>query len=602
MTANDAEHAAPSARQRTRRQSARWFFLVQSVAYPVGIVVLPWYLPFHLLWILAEFVLSLLALRLLGRYTGTKLARAQRKGQRSPAHDVAPNEIRAFEKRITAASDRFTPQQLRLFAVSMLNPADFRRRLTDQCETKQRVIEHRVCIEFDLDPTLGPLALPSTDQGSYAEAVGALSNNATVRESDQGQSSSVKFLAIMIARKGELHDNCKLADGDGRALPALSYREYRVLMGLTLRSLLKSAFKGQGIPSEVIELEQTYFELLLQHGVITDKHGAGSSNRRTTKARIADAVARLESLKHKTEYSSDSADIDMIVRLVRIVAENYAIVAALPSNTPNRFFTTYEYTELPSLEYKKSLRQQLRLLLGARPVFLRLSAANAMTCQSYHLVVSAPDDLYVGDFEAPCVADGQIPTDSRVDYHRVRGRRGQHYFHLYSRIGRDRATDPSLLNVDVKFFEVPPGTVGRAAISALACALTCIGVSVATTHAIAEVDSNIAGILLTLPSIAAVWLGFEGRQSRLLEGTLTARLSLVATFMTSLAAGVLLMMQKSGFVNDNAGGPPSVFWLILSGFAAINAAMTCGTYWERVNHYREISRRPAEQSSVILAN
>lgn len=576
----------------------RWLFLAQSVAYPAGAVVLPWYLHIGWLWIPLGILITILALRLLGRYTTAKLARAERKGRRLPSHDVAPNEILAFEKRITDASGRFSPEQLYLFAASILDPAALRRRITDHCDTRQRVIEHEVCIEFDLDPTFGPLHLSSAEKAAAKDALPA---------GGAAESGDSRFLAIMLSPKGDLHDNCRVVDGDNHILPALSYREYRVLMGLTLRSLLKSAFSNGKISDKAIELERSYFELLIQHGIIAKGDGVDAANisansyPRTTDKRIEDVVYDLEALKQDGDSVLNVEYIDMIIKLVPVIAKKYAVVVAFPDSHSDRFFATYSYTEIPSLDYDPSVRQKLRMLLGARPVFLRLSAANAATCQSYHLVVSAPDDLYVGDFDAPCVTGGQIPTDSRVDYHRVRGRRGQHYFHLYTRMGRGNDADLSLLKVDVKFFEVPPGSVGRAAISALACALTCIGVSITTTHSIGTVDSNLAGILLTIPSAAAVWLGFETRPSRLLEGTLAARLSLVATFTTSLAAGVLLMLQKAGFITGTSGGSPSIFWLTISGFAAVNAAMTCGIYWERVSHYRTIAMRPAEQSSVILA-
>src|SRR5262249_52271120 len=146
--------------------------------------------------------------------------------------------------------------QLGLFATSILYPATLRRRLTDRYQPGRRVLDRRVFIEFDMDPVLGPHVELADDDAGLAALLGHSSPN-----------GDTTFIAVMLPPEGQVHDRNQILDGDGRALPALSYQEYRVLAGLTFRSLFRSAFGGH-IPDDAAELELRFLELLLQYGII----------------------------------------------------------------------------------------------------------------------------------------------------------------------------------------------------------------------------------------------------------------------------------------------------------------------------------------------
>jgi hypothetical protein len=563
-----------------------------AIILPAVMVLAPGFHRWPYWWLcpLGEGVLLFLMFRLLGSFTARRLSVALVKGpRRNPARHVSSDELEAFQKRLaTAAAKReFSAEQLGLFASSILHPAACRRRLTDHFTPGRRVLERQVLIEFDMDSALDPYPSPE-EPATRAPAEQRLDSE---REP--------KYVAIMLPRKGDLHDNARVTDADGRALPALSYQEYRLLMALTLRGLLSAAFNRR-LTAEARRVESKYLQLLLQYGV--------AEATVTTPERVAEVKATL------TELAQGLPDqrarcLTALSSLIDIIATHYAVVVALPADTPPRFFVSCTFTEIPSLK-DQGLRAACRILLGARPISLQVSAANAATCQSYHLEISAPDEVYVGDFSAPfqeTPADNQISPDSKVSYHRIRGRRGQNYFHLYSRVGQ--APDLERLKLQVKFFEVPPGSIGRAAIAAIACLLTCLSVAAATANPTNDIDGNVAAFLLAIPGIAAVWMGFEVSQPRLLEGTLAARVSLIVTFAMSVASGVLLLFEKVNTVTAGAEGevlvasqPPHILWLIIAAVAAVNAAVTCAFCWERTTYYRALITRPAENSSVMLAS
>lgn len=585
--------------------------LVTAILLPIGIVTAPWYLYSHfssaiangLMIIAIELFLLFVASRQLGKYSERKLSSVISKAPRELSRDISPNELKTFQDQINAeiASPRFSEAQLNLFAVSIADPAVLRRRVTDVFSTRSRTLDSKMIIEFDLN---APLISDSTGSNSARDEDDKPEATTFFKRLGDGP----RLLAILMPRKGHLHDNSRITDGGGRLISALAYKEYRVLMGLTLRRLLISAFgKYEQVPDEVWNFESDYLELLLQYGVIKD--GA-----RPTTTRITEVLQKFKTLERVVPEEGKQY-FELLMRLVQTVAVNYAVVAVVPSDVPARFFLIYESTEIPGLQYPKktfkTVGASLRTMLGAKPSSLRVSAANAMTCQSYHLIASTPEDQYLADLDAPFISrrPDQVQTDSRVSYYRVRGRRGQHYFHLYSRLGGD--AKPSGLRMDLRFAEVPPGSIGRAAVSALACFITCAAVAYISAlpssnvdgRLISAVDSNVAVFLLALPGIAAVWLGFEGGESRLFGGAFAAKVSLVLTFVLSVSASILLLFQKAEVIAQVSPGEivrPHLLWLVLVAVAAANAAMLMGLLWERAKYYRTVATRSTTESSFAF--
>jgi hypothetical protein len=223
-------------------------------------------------------------------------------------------------------------------------------------------------------------------------------------------------------------------------------------------------------------------------------------------------------------------------------------------------------------------------------------------------LVTAPDDLYLADFDISTIrnhANEAGQTEARLEpYWRVRGRRGQNYFHLYSR--GVHTTEPEKLRAQVKFFEVPPGSIARAGIAAAAAFIVVAATGWLVTQApsIDTIDTQIAAFLLALPGLAAAWVGFESRPSALLEGTLAARVSLGVTFLLSLAASILLLLERSHVspIYVTRYFAPLMLessWSILICIAAIHAGAVASIWWSRNRFYTNICVKSVGESAVV---
>src|SRR5260370_10955851 len=198
-------------------------------------------------------------------------------------------------------------------------------------------------------------------------------------------------------------------------------------------------------------------------------------------------------------------------------------------------------------------RAWLRILLGARPISVTVSLDNAWTCQSYHVRVDAPEGLYLanqvliaskkylGLTEEKYKAKG-APTSA---HYRFRRRLGQSYAHFYGRFFPSPLPGERRPKLRLEFYEVPPGSVFRAAVASAACLILVwvVGFVISRTT---DPGSDVPAWLLVFPGVAASWLGFDAPTGRLFEGTLASRLSLVATTVISVSASGLFVLNRSG--------------------------------------------------------
>jgi hypothetical protein len=106
--------------------------------------------------------------------------------------------------------------------------------------------------------------------------------------------------------------------------------------------------------------------------------------------------------------------------------------------------------------------------------------------------------------------------------------------------------------------------------------------------------------LLVFPAIAAAWLGFEGTSiRRLLEGTLTARISLLVTALASIAGTGLFMIFKANLNYLHWSNPyqlrilgtQSLSWTLLTLVSGLNALITAYIYLARSWEFTHLSTR-----------
>ncbi|MGH3546865.1 MAG: hypothetical protein ACRDQU_01795 [Pseudonocardiaceae bacterium] len=421
-------------------------------------------------------------------------------------------------------------RQAKIFAMSLLKPAELKQRLVETYEPGRRTLFQHVSIEVQI-----PSRLNKDDTSNPADPI---------------------YFPVLVPIKGKFQDNFSLFGADGTAIPVLSYREYLELAATTLRLLLATAYDSRApflLPSHVIKVEHAALS-----GIVHRRQPDGSIPWAKGWKRILTTPPRDEKGRIARDIAAEFA---------RRLTQHYAIVAIVQPDEQGRFLLKYEQTLIPELEIS-SFRHRLGIFLGARPIDLTLSLDSASTCQSYHMRVMGGDGLYVGDQQlidaekTLRVAKKQSPAPTNL---RFRKRLGQSYSHFYARFFPQPAVGERP-RIRFRYFEVPPGSALRAAVSAIAALALIVMVGIINSRN-PDPGTDAPAFLLAFPAAAATWLGFDTPTRRLLEGTLSARLTLIWTVTLSVFASGLYMAHRA--FAEHPDGPYTVHWYRLPNQASI---------------------------------
>ena len=566
-------------------------FLLLTLA-PIAVILHSFYT-----WLPADHYLvalpliALLWLRTAVSTSAKKLLFGKSKGRRNFAGRIDEEQLDYLREHINDEDDRMSAAHIRQFALSVLATQTIRRRVTDEYSAGRRTLTKKVVLELDHRVLTRP--------------------DNSARQRRRPDTSRDIVVAMTLPHKGALYDQLEITDGEGKILPSLSHLEYRMLATRTLRVLLRAALHGGRMTEQARRAESLALREIIRFAGVERMQGESRSN---FAVRVADLKARKNAAYDAIREikGADPRYLDLAIEFTAKLAGNYAIVVLAPAAELQRSVIVYTREIIPDLQVARfttldGVRERIRMYLGTRPNSLVVSARNAVSCQSYHLVVKSSPDLFLGDFDTSSIRTSAHRGDSGkrlAPYWRVRGRRGQDYFHMYTRALE--SNEGRRLNVRLNFFEVPPGSIGRAALAALAiCLVTMtIGLLVVTGRGLEAVDTPIVSFLLAVPGIAAAWMGFETRNDQLFEGTVVSRLSLVVTFALSFAAAVLLMAQKTGLVPVS---PMRIFvfvrtdpyWSALGVVALIHLATVMSIWWLRNRVYRTLTTRPVGDSAVF---
>lgn len=560
---------------------------------PVAFFLAWWPSLFDIFYVPLAVLFWLIYARALVNTTCRKLFASNRKGHRTFSGDVDEEDIHRLSEYCQQESNIPGADQVSYFARSVLSKRTIRRRVTDEFTPGRRTVTKSVSVEIDLNHNMLPWA---------HHDIGA----------SNGRSEQL-YVALTTIRKGVLYDNLMVQDGNGNVLPSLSHREFRLLAAMTLRSLFRAAFpRHMLLPEAALAAERAALIEILRFARAgsSDELGGEQHARQD-----GDATELMNLMDTIVQLDGARTFLMLAAELVWQLSQSYALVAVAPGrDNSGRFIMRYNRTLIPNLRIAarwelRGLKDRLRMLLGARPVFLAVNARNASTCQSYHLLITAPPELYVGDFNIKPIVEAaeenERDKEQRTEsYWRVRGRRGQHYFHLYTRALRVRNRNPLL--VSVKFFEVPPGSLARAGAAAIATfiATAAVAFAVSSHGNLQNIDGQLAVFLLAAPGIAAAWLGYEARPGVLLDGTLATRLSTVLTFLLAIAGSVVLLLNLAEVyplhhVHLFIGLTWDLSWTLIVVGAFINMMITCYLWWQRTTYYQRIATRSTSESSVI---
>lgn len=464
-----------------------------------------------------------------------------------------------------AMSPQFTTARAQIFTAAVLTPRQFRKRVNESYEVKQRTLHQTISIEARIPTSL----LEKSTSGDYLPI----------------------YFPVVLPNKGRLQDNFTLFSATGERLNCLAYREYLLLATRTARMLTSYANGGD----REGELPPTL------EGVATNatKLMAARLYRGKSVGNLDVPSNWIDPLLVDEKDSHTATAKKSLQALVNVLHQHFAIVAIVKPDEFGRVFVKVEQDVVPDL--KLDVKARLAITLGARPVHLSVGLEQAATCDSYHLHVGATEDLYLGDQRLESCGKTLNDNQETVPHHvRLKPRLGQSYAHLYARHFPTTAPGerPSLR---LQFFERPPGSTLPAAASAFVTFVLVWAIALITKNN-PDPTSDAPAWLLAFPALAAAWLGIEAPSGRLLEGTLAARVSLATTISTCVTAGILFMTHNVYNVDDgytwwSLPFDWSVFWitdiswLALWIVAIFNSTGIIYSYLTRTAYYEYLSSR-----------
>lgn len=546
----------------------------------------------------------------LARLQRARLAHTHTPGQINPVPASAARKLQVD----AGKSKTVKPLQAKVFASAVLWPTDIRQRVVETYIPERNTVKKRVQIEVQLPiydlarkeahapvPRVGhPAAcvlLPgeSGRAGNDTCALVEFLSNESEGPGRLPEELRTVYFPVLIPPKGRLQDNLDIYGPDGMALPVLAYREYLQLTAGTLRLLLEPTGNAPVSP-EIRTAERLALSDIMQRRL--------RSGQPITRINGQSAGDMLRSA------ISPGASMDTVVAFVEKLRENYAIVALVHPDERGRFSVTYEQTIIPPESYKR-----ISEALGARPLDIHVDLENASTCQSYHLRVQCPDHLYLRRQKLIVSSETlqRVQLDAPTVAHtRFQKRLGQAYAHFYARFFPQTAPrDSEPPKIEFSFCEVPPASVFRAAVAAVACFLLIWAVGVVISRR-PDPGTDAPAFLLAFPAVAAAFLGFEKQSRSLLDSTLHARLSLIATGLLSILASALFMAVKALSPTQGDAVPPPVggwldwprivsgspilgitnwLWILLALLAMLNALVTVCAYVARLTTFAYLRSR-----------
>jgi len=496
--------------------------LVLSTASDIGLYARDW----------QSWVIRVLALGVLlwgaHRYNRKKYAKPVRGSHLSMPFPTVSEED-AYELQRQAGLNTVTPREAQIFIVSVITPLALRQRIVERYETGEHTLRQTVSLE---------LLVPLNRFHTEAELKGP---------------PPLLPIAVAMPVKGDLHDGFELLDRDGGNVPDLAYPEYLRLAAGTLRMLLMRAYNITDKTSGSLWQDAERAEHLALMEIV--RRGRGDADQMEARARALETLA--------TDPTGPPVIFPDALRtaaaLVRRLATHYAIIALAPVPADGRLILKYQRTLVPELGTAANgldltgWKQKLRLLLGTRPSYVGVGLENAWTCQSYHLEVHGPNGLYLSRQKFhPSPAEyfrDRTRHPGRPPYCRFQHRLGQPYGHFYARFfpTPPKGEDGSQLTPEAQFtfHEMPPGSDFSATVNALSAFFLITLIGFVVSHRSLEFGSDAPVLLLAFPGVAASWLGFDLPSGRLLDGSLSARLSLIVTAAVSLMASGLYIVSRA---------------------------------------------------------
>jgi hypothetical protein len=447
-------------------------------------------------------------------------------------------------------SNRYTKQQIDQFFSMLTDLPSHLVRITEEVELEERSL--RVATK---------LTYQYFSQGRLGK----------FQEEDKDEEGPKALLVpVVTPEKGTLIDSLRITDGSGDEITTLSQYDMRGLLALTLETLLRLAIKEESDPGIVGQNEL----LMDEEGALEELIGLVCHVGPPAEEDYRYAFDRLHELP--------SISYEWKLRLKDfccLYATHYAIVGEVtrPSNSQ----VSLSYSQRLHTENTPSKQHdRLRRRFGLSPYTIELPLAlYAFMADSYHLQINAGQGQYVFDHHLEEVGSREIiEQDSLIDkpdpqigplhrpYVRI-NKNGRTNAHLYIRRQRILGHTAELKSV-FEFREIPPGTLGGAAVVAGASAV--IITFFALTHfgldgpypdippepndvVRAALNSDLPAILLSLPAFVAALIGPWSDLSRIARASLSTYFGLVTTLLLSVASVLYYIFDANRLLPTEVG-------------------------------------------------
>ncbi|NYE36405.1 hypothetical protein F4692_001538 [Nocardioides cavernae] len=374
-----------------------------------------------------------------------------------------------------------------------------------------------------------------------------------------GQSSVDTYVPINVLKKGRLIDDLRVSGQDGTDLPLLGFKDGLALIAAVLDRLVSACG-----PSAARSYRDNHRRLVMA-ALARPATRKAQNDQHTVRREMNDRAAWLSTMR------TDLGNVlmaDVVVAIVDLLSRHYCQIVMIPAGVSDKgpYSISVSYRRIHDLQTPSgfgsttAILGHMRSLLGVRPNSYTISLQNAARTSSYHMEFMGPRNTYLARHGIVRSEDTskteQFVVGQHGDYVRLRRRRGQRYAHVYIRGGTSRIQQDRL-SASLTFFERTPGSVGDAAVVAIASTILIAGAGyvIANQDATAS-DADLMSVLLSAPIAASSWLGLQ-RETIVAGGILGARLGNIITAVISTAAALGALGLSLGGVMS--GFPSRVF-------------------------------------------
>jgi hypothetical protein len=477
--------------------------------------------------------------------------------------------------------------------------------ITQACaDLVERYTEAQIDHFFDVLTDLPSHLVRISEEAELEEGSLRVTTKLTYQYSSERLSQNKKaqletlLIPLFTPEKGTLIDNLRVIDGSGDEVTTLSQYDMRGLLALILETffrLAKLAKKEAPTPggrestgsmtSTLVNAARGRRSWRQKHSSVPHKLlkklAPGKFNKLLPCEKdVLDTLTRLvchvgipEEDDCRGAFASlgqlTSIDEQWRIRLekfCRLYARHYTIVAEVARPSSNQVVLTYSQ-RLPRESSEGRKNDHLRRIFGLSPTAIDLPLAlYAFLADSYHLQVNATPGQYILDHRLEEMGSRKVVEKedlknlfSEIDfqtemptlpYIRLRQGKARTNAHLYIRRQRSVSCTAELKSV-FEFREIPPGTLGGAAVVAGASALIITffavtrfglngpypGLTVGNDAVVkAALNSDLPAILLALPAFVAALIGPWSDPSRITRASLSTYFGLIMTLLLSVAS------------------------------------------------------------------